>query len=308
MQKIIPHIWFDREAEEAAKFYTSIFRSGKIGTVTRYTDVGYDVHHMPAGTAMTAEFEIEGFSFIALNGGPLFKRNPSISFFVNFDPSRDPEAHARLDELWAKLSEGGKALMPLSEYPFSKRYGWVEDKFGVSWQLILSNPGGEERPVIMPSLMFTGDMGGKAEEAARLYTSVFKDARMGMVAHYPKGSEPDPETSAMFLDFMIAGQWFAAMDSARRHDFAFNEGISLLVLCDDQKEIDYYWDTLNRNKDEGQCGWLHDRFGVSWQITPRGMGDMLNSSDRSKSDRAMAAMLEMKKIDIAALRRAFEGR
>jgi predicted 3-demethylubiquinone-9 3-methyltransferase (glyoxalase superfamily) len=102
----------------------------------------------------------------------------------------------------------------------------VEDKFGVSWQLILTNPEGEERPIIVPSLMFVGDNTGKAEEASDFYLSVFKDSKRGALARYPAGMEPDKEGSVMFTDFKLLGQWFVAMDSAQKHDFAFNEGIS----------------------------------------------------------------------------------
>ena len=122
--------------------------------------------------------------------------------------------------------------MPLDKYPFSERYGWLQDKYGLSWQLILSNPEGEERPFIVPSLMFVGKVCGKAEESTNFYMSVFKNSRRGIVAHYPKGMEPDKEGTIMFTDFMIENQWFAAMDSARAHNFAFNEATSFMVYCD----------------------------------------------------------------------------
>lgn len=308
MQKIIPHLWFDKNAEEAVKFYTSIFKGGKIGATTRYTEAGFEVHQMPAGTVLTVEFQIEGMDFIALNGGPLFNFNPSVSFFLNFDPSKDKDARKNLDLLWGKLSEGGKALMPLDKYPFSERYGWIQDKFGVSWQLILSNPEGDERPFIVPSLLFTGDVSGKAEEAIRHYASIFKDSKLGQLARYPEDTEIHKKGMLMFGDFMIENQWFAAMDGGDVHDFEFNEAISLLVLCKDQKEIDYFWEKFEVPPGEGQCGWLKDRYGVSWQIAPEGMGEMLNSEDKEAADRAMNAMLQMKKIDIAALKRAYEGK
>jgi predicted 3-demethylubiquinone-9 3-methyltransferase (glyoxalase superfamily) len=307
-QKIIPHLWFDKEAEEAAKFYASVFRGGKVGEKTHYTEAGFEVHGMKAGTVLTVEFEIEGYQFIALNGGPVFKFNPSVSFFLNFDPSKDKDARKNLDLLWEKLSEGGKALMPLDKYPFSERYGWVQDKFGVSWQLILANPGGEERPFIVPSLLFTGGVSGKAEEAIKHYVSIFKDSKVGQIARYPEDMGPHKKGMLMFGDFMIENQWFAAMDGGNVHDFEFNEAISLLVLCKDQKEIDYFWEKFEVPEGEGQCGWLKDRFGVSWQITPEGMAKMLNDGDKTKADRAMNAMLEMKKIDIQKLQDAYEGK
>jgi predicted 3-demethylubiquinone-9 3-methyltransferase (glyoxalase superfamily) len=231
MQKIVPHLWFDTEAKEAAEFYTSIFPNSKITSAAT-------LHNTPSGDADIISFEVWGYSFMAISAGPLFKFNPSISFMVNFDPAQDKDAKNRIDEVWSKLSDGGQVLMPLDTYPFSERYGWIQDKYGLSWQLILTNPEGEARPPIIPSLMFVGDVCGKAQEATDFYLSVFKNSKRGTVAHYPQGMEPDKEGTVMFTDFLLEGQWFSAMDSARMHDFGFNEAVSLLVHCDDQKEID----------------------------------------------------------------------
>ncbi|MBI2043976.1 VOC family protein, partial [Candidatus Pacearchaeota archaeon] len=165
MQKIVPSLWFDKNAEEAAEFYCSIFNNSKIGIIMRYGKSGSEVSGMPEGSVMTIEWGIEGYRFIGINGEPIFKLNPSMSFILNFDPSQRKDAEKELDRIWEKLSEGGQALMPLQEYPFSKRYGWIQDKFEVSWQLMLTNPGGEERPFIIPSLMFTQNIVGKCEEA-----------------------------------------------------------------------------------------------------------------------------------------------
>ena len=301
MQKIIPHLWFDRQAEEAAKFYTSVFRNGKIGDMTRYTEAGFEVHKMPAGTVLTVEFEIEGYKFIGLNGGPIFKFTPAISFMVNCS------SKGEVDALYQKLAEGGKDLMPLDAYPFAERYAWVADKFGLTWQLIFRKENmAQDR--IVPSLLFTGEVSGKAEEALKHYVSIFKNSKMGQVSRYQNDTGVQKKGDLMFGDCEIERQKLAAMDGGNVHNFTFNEAVSLLVLCGDQKEVDYFWERLNRNPEEGQCGWLHDAYGVSWQIAPEGMSEMLNSSDREASDRAMNAMLSMKKIDISALKKAFEGK
>lgn len=307
MQKIVPHLWFDTNAEEAVNFYTSVFQGGMVGSVTHYTDAGHEIHGMKAGTVLTVSFEIEGFRLIALNGGSYFTFTPAISFMVNFDPSREEDAAGRLQSVWEKLSEGGEALMPLQEYPFSKLYGWVKDKYGLTWQLILTNPEGEERPTIIPSLLFVGDVAGKAEEAVHLYTSVFNNSKKGTMMRYGKEHAPEKEGSLMFSEFAIEGEWFTAMDSAAEHTFTFNEAVSLLVECTDQAEIDYYWEKLSAVKESEQCGWLKDAFGVSWQIAPQGMEEMLNDADTEKVNRVLNAMFAMKKLDIAALKRAFEG-
>jgi predicted 3-demethylubiquinone-9 3-methyltransferase (glyoxalase superfamily) len=299
-KKIVPHLWFDKEAKAAAEFYCTVFPESKITNVTT-------LHDTPSGDSDSVTFELNGYPFMAISAGPLFKFNPSISFMVNFDPSRDTQAREHLDQTWEKLSQGGMALMPLQEYPFSKRYGWIQDQYGLSWQLILSNPEGEERPFFVPSLMFTGDKAGKAEQAIRFYTSLFKDAKVGSIFPYGEGQEPDKEGTVMFADFMLANQWFAAMDSARQHDFTFNEAISFLVHCNDQDEIDFYWDHLSAVPEAEQCGWLKDQYGVSWQIVPAAMDEMMHAGTEEQIGRVTQAFLPMKKLDLAALRKAYHG-
>jgi predicted 3-demethylubiquinone-9 3-methyltransferase (glyoxalase superfamily) len=302
MQKITPHLWFYKEAEEAAKFYTSIFSNSRITNVTTIHEVP-----TPSGDCDIVSFELSGQPFMAIDAGPLFKFNPSISFIVNFDPSRDKNARENLDVLWEKLAQGGTALMPLEKYPFSERYGWIQDKYGLSWQLILSNPEGEERPAIVPSLMFVGAIAGRAEEAVDFYLSVFGNWKRGIVARYGKSQEPDKEGTIMFSDFMLEGRWFAAMDSAWEHDFAFNEAISLLIPCETQEEIDYYWEKLSADPNAEQCGWLKDNYGVSWQVWPTAMGEMMTKGTPEQIVRVTEAFLPMKKFDIAALQRAYRG-
>ena len=237
--KIAPHLWFDKEAKEATELYCSLFPDSKIKNITTITDT-------PSGDCDIVSFDLAGQPFMAISAGPLFRFNPSVSFMVNFDPSKDPEAEKHLNAVWEKLSEGGTSLMPLGEYSFSKRYGWLKDKYGLSWQLILSDPGGEERPFIVPSLLFTEKVWGKAEEAVEFYTSVFKNAKQGGIYRYPAGTEPDKEGTVMFSDFMIENQWFAAMDSAREHGYTFNEAVSFMIYCDTQDEIDYYWESFSQ--------------------------------------------------------------
>jgi predicted 3-demethylubiquinone-9 3-methyltransferase (glyoxalase superfamily) len=300
-QKITPHLWFDKEAKEAAKFYTSIFSDSKITNISTIHEVP-----TPTGDCDIVSFELNGQPFMAINAGPVFKFYPSISFIVNFDPSRDKNTRKHLDVLWGKLSQGGEALMPLDKYPFSERYGWIQDKYGLSWQLILSNPEGEERPAIVPSLMFVGAVAGRAEEAVNFYLSVFKNSKRGIVARYSKGHEPDKEGTIMFSDFMLEGQWLAAMDSAREHGFAFNEAISFLISCETQEEIDYYWGKLSADPKAEQCGWLKDKYGLTWQVWPTAMGEMMAKGTPEQIARVTRAFLQMKKFDIAALERAYK--
>jgi predicted 3-demethylubiquinone-9 3-methyltransferase (glyoxalase superfamily) len=302
LQRITPHLWFDKEAKESAEFYTSIFKDSKITNITTLHDTP-----TPSGDCDVVSFELSGQKFMAISAGPLFKFNPSISFIVNFDPSKDKRARENLDALWDNLSQGGTALMPLQQYPFSERYGWIQDRYGLSWQLILSDPKGEERPPITPSLMFVGAVCGKAEEASNFYLSGFKNTKRGITARYLKGMEPDKEGTMMFTDFMLENQWFAAMDSAHTHNFAFNEAISFMVYCDTQKDVDYYWGKLSAVPEAEVCGWLKDNYGLSWQIVPIILDEMMASGTKEQVARVTQALLKMKKLDIEGLQQAYEG-
>ena len=295
-QKIVPHLWFDKEAKEAAKFYCSAFPDSEITSIST-------LHDTPSGDCDVVAFTLSGYRFMSISAGPLFKFNPSVSFMLNFDPS----ARENLDALWGKLSQDGTTLMPLDKYPFSERYGWIQDKYGLSWQLILSSSEGEKRPFIVPSLLFTGDVCGKAEEATDFYLSVFKNTKRGLIARYPKGMEPDAEGTMMFTDVMLNEQWFAAMDSAHQHNFAFNEAISFMVYCETQEEIDDYWEKLSAVPEAEQCGWLKDKYGLSWQIVPADVEKMMGDQDPERAARVTQTLLKMKKFDFAEMQRAYDG-
>lgn len=299
MQKIVPHLWFDKEAKQAAEFYTTVFPDSKINSTTI-------LHDTPDGDSEVVTFTLSGYDFMAISAGPYFKINPSISFILNFDPSQDDQAEAHLKELWAKFSDGGAALMPLQEYPYSKLYGWVKDKFGTTWQLMLTNPEGEPRPFITPSLMFSGDNTNKAEEAMEFYLSVFKNTKRGTLARYPEATGPANKGSLMFADFTLEDQWFAAMDSGVEQPFTFNEAVSLLINCADQAEIDYYWEKLSAVPEAEQCGWLKDKFGVSWQVSPRAVEKMLSEGTPEQIARVTQAFLKMKKFNLAELEAAYK--
>ena len=159
---------------------------------------------------------------------------------------------------------------------------------------------------LIPCLWFDG----QAEDAARFYTGIFKNARIGTISRFTEvGHEIHgrPAGSVMTVEFELNGQPFTALNGGPH--FKFNEAISFQIMCQTQEEVDHYWNRLKEGGDPQaqQCGWLKDRFGLSWQVVPTVLLEMLNDPDREKSDRAMDAMLQMKKIDIAELQRAFEG-
>jgi predicted 3-demethylubiquinone-9 3-methyltransferase (glyoxalase superfamily) len=146
---------------------------------------------------------------------------------------------------------------------------------------------------------------GQAEEAAKHYTSIFKNSKILSVTRYGDAG-PGPKGTAMIVNFQLEGQEFIALNGGPQ--FKFTEAISLLVNCDTQKEVDDLWNKLSAGGEEGQCGWLKDKFGLSWQIIPTVLTELIQDRDPEKSKRAMQAMLQMKKIDIAALKRAHGNR
>lgn len=286
-QLITPHLWFDKEARQAAEFYTSVFDNSRITSFKVIRDT-------PSGDCDLVGFQIMGYEFMAISAGPFFKINPSISFHVKCRTVDE------VDEIWKKLSVQGTTLMELGEYPFSKRYGWIQDKYGVSWQVIHTE--GEFIHRITPVLMFVGDVCGKAEEAVNFYASIFPGGKSQVQARYTEGEEPDKEGTVKYAGFTLGGQEFGAMDSARRHDFNFNEAVSLIVNCKDQGEIDYYWEHLSAAPEAEQCGWIKDKFGVSWQIVPANMEEIMDLNP----EKTTPVMLQMKKIIIADLVKAAE--
>jgi len=293
MKTIVPHLWFDKEAKEAAEFYISLFDQSKLID----TDV---LHDTPSGDAETVDFELAGQPFEAISAGPYFKFNPSVSLMVACSTAEE------VDTLWKALSEGGTELMPLGEYPFSRRYAWVQDRYGLSWQLSLTD-GNKPAQKITPNLLFSGAANGRAEEAVRFYTKVFNDSGIDEVSQYGEGEADSSVAKVNYIGYRLLGQAFSAMDNGFDVDFTFNEAISFMVYCDTQKEIDYYWEKLSHVPEAEACGWLKDQFGVSWQIVPSEMSEMLSTGTEEQIQRVVEAFLQMKKFDIATLKKAFIG-
>ncbi len=274
---IHPCLWFDGQAKAAATLYCSLFKNSRI----------------LADTPIVVTFELNGTKFMGLNGGPKFKINPSISVFVLC------ESVEETNNLWEKLIDGGKALIPIDKYDWSERYGWLQDRFGLSWQISLSS----DAPIhqkIRSCMLFTAERFGMAEKALNFYTSVFEHSSTDLLLHYPEGSEHSGKV--LYSEFKLNRQNLIAMDGPGVHDYSFNEGVSLVVECESQKEIDYYWDRLTDGGHESMCGWLEDKFGVSWQIVPAILSKLM--SDPEKGPRVMDAFLKMKKFDIETLLQA----
>jgi predicted 3-demethylubiquinone-9 3-methyltransferase (glyoxalase superfamily) len=297
MQKIIPFLWFDGNAEEAAEFYVSLFKGSNILGTQSYDEVSSKPSGKKPGSIMTVSFKLDGMEFGGINGGPIFKINPSVSFFAYAKTMKE------VDELYEKLSKDGEVMMPLDRYPFSERYAFLKDRFGVSWQVMHS----KDESQIVPCLLFVNKRCGKAEDAVKSYTRLFADSKILGMQRYGK-EMPGMEGKVMYSSFMLDGVKFAAMDGPGEHNFDFNESNSFLVRCKDQVEADYFWDSFTKKGEESMCGWLKDEFGVSWQIVPDGLDEMLNGKDKEKSQKAMAAMFQMKRLDIKKIREAYDDR
>jgi predicted 3-demethylubiquinone-9 3-methyltransferase (glyoxalase superfamily) len=295
MQTITPHLWFDHEAKEAAGLYTSTFMDSAIKSTAT-------LRHTPSGTVDLLTLELLGQEFRLISAGPLFKFTPAVSFLVACHTKQE------VDGLWSELSNGGSALMALGEYPFSERYGWTEDRYGLSWQVMFVGAREIEQR-ITPTLMFAGEQCGRAEEAINFYASVFQDAKVGHMVRYDNNEGPDKTGTIKHAGLELEGESFAVMDSARAHNVRFNEAISFMVHCNSQEEIDYFWSKLSADPGAEQCGWLKDKFGLSWQIVPTVMDEMLQDKNEKKLARVTEAFLQMKKFDIARLKEAYgQGR
>lgn len=267
-------LWFDGKAREAAALYCSVVKNGRI----------------TSENPMVVVFELDGRKIMGLNGGPMFTINPSISLFLVCGSVEETNA------AWEKLLEGGSVLMGIDKYPWSERYGWLKDKFGMTWQISVNTTGSAEEK-ITPSMLFTGPAFGHAEEAIQFYSGIFSNAATTMMVHYPAGDTN--EGKVMYSEFNLLNNPLIAMDGPGEHHYTFNEAVSFVVECDTQEEIDHYWSKLTEGGAESRCGWLKDKFGVSWQIVPAILGKLM--ADPEKAPRVMQAFMKMTKFDIAAL-------
>ena len=292
MPTITPCLTFDRQAEEAVRFYVSALPGSELLHITRCGEG----EPQPAGSVRTVRFKLCGQEMMAANGGPTFTFTPAVSLFVHCETAEE------VDAIWAPLADGGTTLMPLDAYPFASRFGWVVDRFGVSWQVVLA-PG---RPRIVPGLLFVGERHGRAEEAVNRYVSLFPDSRVIEIRRFGEGAH-EPAGAVEQARFSLGGCELSVTESSLDHAFTFSEGISLYVGCDTQAEVDRLWDGLCAGGEPQHCGWVVDRFGVTWQVAPAAAWEMVNDPDPVASQRVVDAVLGMTKLDADTLKRAYAG-
>lgn len=273
--EIYPCLWFDGQAEEAMRLYVSAFPNSSLLD----------------SNPLVTRASLNGRKLMGLNGGPRHKPNPSISLFVQL------ETEAEIEAMYARLAKGGQVMMPLGKYDWSDCYAFFADRFGVAWQL-MKGPFAEVGQSIAPCLLFVGEDFGKAEAALRHYTHIFPNSSVDGILHNPKAGLAEPD-SVMHSQFRLGENVFMAMDGAGDHKFRFTEGVSFVVECDTQIEIDYFWQKLSEGGREDMCGWVKDAFGVSWQIVPAILRQLM--ADPAKAPRVTQAFLQMRKFDIQAL-------
>lgn len=271
--QITPCLWFDGQAKEAADLYCSAFRGTKIA----------------AQSAIVTEIDISGQPFVLLDGGPKYKPNPSISFYYICETTEE------LEQAWTTLSERGNIMMALDKYPWAEKYGWVSDKFGISWQIALGKISDVGQKVT-PCFLFTGKQYGRVDEAIEHYSTVFKNVTVDGVLRYGANEAPDQEGKVKHAQINLNGNKLMLMESATDHKFSFSEGVSLTIHCHTQDEIDHYWYKLTEKGEESMCGWLKDRFGVSWQIIPVVLSKIMG--DPAKAGKAAKAFMTMRKLNI----------
>lgn len=290
--KIVPHLWFNKGAKDAVQFYTSLFHNSEITNITTISET-------PSGNVDIVSFKLWNVDFMAINAGPLFKINPSISFFVYCG------SDAEIERLYNSLTDGGTVMMPLDKYPWSNKYAWIQDKYGVSWQLDIDSINFDQK--IVPAILFTNDKATQIKDAIDFYCSVFPSSKILMESPWDKSSGM-PEGALLFAQFKLNDYIFNAMSGGTvKHEFDFNEALSFMVYCKDQREIDYYWEKLSEGGSKQPCGWVKDKFGVSWQIVPEEMIIMMQTKDKKQLDRLTQAMLKMGKLDLNELKKAYNN-
>lgn len=284
--KFAPCLWVDNQVEEMTELYTKVFENGKpLKTLYFLEDA-----HGKIGDILTQSVQLANQEFILLNGGPEFKATPSISYMVTCT------SETQLQVLWQELSEGGKLLMNLAIYPGVGQFGWLEDRFGISWQFSLDQSSSSQK--ITPCFMFSGEQYGNASRAVAEWIEVFQSGEI--LEHYS-----NEDLTTKLAKFTLHQQEFMAMDSAVNHDFTFSLANSFYVYCENQKEIDRLWTAITSKGTEMPCGWMGDRFGVAWQTVTRDMDTMLDRKNLTKALAVTQAVYGMMKIDSEELRRIY---
>ncbi|MBO4106971.1 VOC family protein [Streptococcus suis] len=282
MQPIIPHLWYDTEAKEAVAFYVDLF-GGKI-------DWTYTITDTPSGDSDLIQFPLGDMTLVAISAGPYFKLNESMSLMVNV-ASKD-----EVTRLYQALSEGGRILMPLGEYPFSPYYVWLEDRFGLSWQLSYA-PDLDKPYQFDICLLFSQEQVGLAQPMLDYYKDKLPQASVGQLSYYGEGEAAVEAAKLNYAELLVAGQKMIVMDHGYGGEASFNEAFSLMVYVDSQDELNFYYDLLSAVPEAEMCGWVKDQFGISWQIVPRILMEAYDTASPETVKAVNDAVLQMRRLD-----------
>ncbi|MCK3905074.1 VOC family protein [Streptococcus suis] len=282
MQTIIPHLWHDTEAKEAVAFYVDLF-GGKL-------DWTYTITDTPSGDSDLIQFQLGDMTLAAISAGPYFKLNESMSLMVNV-ASKD-----EVTRLYQALSEGGRILMPLGEYPFSPYYVWLEDRFGLSWQLSYT-PDLDKPYQFDICLLFSQEQVGLAQPMLDYYKDKLPQASVGQLSYYGEGEAAVEAAKLNYAELLVAGQKLIVMDHGYGGEASFNEAFSLMVYVDSQDELNFYYDLLSAVPEAEMCGWVKDQFGISWQIVPRILMEAYDTASPETVKTVNDAVLQMRRLD-----------
>ncbi len=287
-------MWFVEGAKDVASFYISLFGKGSAMVWKQL------LRNTRSGEYEVVLFDLCGFKLLAFSGGPYFKMNPSISFIARCKTTEEVE------RVWKGLSSKGNIIMPLKKHLAGIKFGQVRDRFGITWQVVQIESREEEWPKIVPALQFCGKQHGNAKAAGDHYLSVFKDSKRGRLEQYKMPEHHPGSDPVIYSDFRLENVWIAAIDSGFHIHSKFNEAVSFIIRCDTQEEIDYYWKNLSVLPEAEYRGWLKDRFGVSWQILPVRLEEMVLRGTPKQREHVANALGLMKKVDIAELEKVYK--
>ncbi len=288
--KIIPHLWFSDNGQEAIGFYTGLFKESSLR----------DLRVLPGNefeNVKVMSFELMNTPMMAIEAVSTFQFNASFSYYVYCG------SDSEVQRLYNVLSENGNVVFPVGNYPWSSCYAWVVDKYGLSWQLDQDDIKTEQK--IVPTLMFSNQFSSSVAAYTEILKNIFPAFKLMVTAPYPVEQSPS-EGALLFAQVKIAGFVINLMSSHHSQNFEFNESNSLMVYCQDQDEIDYYWNCLAENGMMQACGWLKDQFGVSWQIVPAKLDEMIFQTDQIQLKELTDVMLKMVKLDVGVLERAMD--
>ncbi len=269
--KITPCLWFENQALQAAEFYCKTFQNSFI----------------IESTEASVKFSLNNRDFVAMNGRGHVQINDTTSFSVYCGSDQE------IDRLYQALGDDGEVMMALGPYPWARKYAWVKDKFGVSWQLDVDPINNPQN--IVPSIMFVNEQAPNLKEAITFYHQIFPNPHLLFEMPFPPQMHM-PEGSLRFAQHKLDGYIFNFMSSHTKHENEINKGVSFIITCSDQDEIDKYWNALITKGGKPQkFGWLQDRYGITWQILPENLAILMEDEVN------VHKLMEMTKIELEKL-------